>query len=448
MPEIPEKLAKLRARFRAASPLAPLRGVPVVARTTMPLSALHPAEYNPRTIDAASLRGLTASIAQFGLVQDVVFNRRLHRVVGGHQRLKALAELGATEVPVSVVDLSENEEKLLNLALNNTAIQGDWTEQLDELLQQTRAALPDLYGSTRLQELEAIAAKLVAQAGTPAKPERSVCPEEPETPASVLGEIYAIGDGHLVMCGDARNPEHVSALMAGEHAALMVTDPPYGVNYTDEDRFKAQVATGTESGKGRKWVTEIALDTPEALRELLDSAFKNARDCALAPNAAWYVWFADRTHGVFSAALTGLEILVHRQIIWRKSSPSFGYGDYQFQHEPCFYGWKQGSRPPFYGERNQTTVWDVPDDTAHQNRSHPNMKPVALYETPIQNHTRQGDLVFDPFACSGTCLLGCMKTGRKARIMDIEPRWVDVVRRRATLYAKQQGIDPGSGALD
>jgi DNA modification methylase len=187
------------------------------------------------------------------------------------------------------------------------------------------------------------------------------------------------------------------------------------------------------SGKGGAGWGDIDNDIDDGpkLQSFLEAVFRSATSNALAENAAWYLWHAQMTQAFYAAAAAAAaDLLIHRQIIWVKPSLMFGHGDYHWKHELCFYGWVKGHRPPFYGERNQVTVWEIGNETAPTDRDHPTQKPVALWDAPILNHTKPGEVVYEPFSGSGTQIIAAEQKGRKCRAIEISPGYVDVAVQR------------------
>ena len=386
------------------------------------MSGLRAAPYNPRRISDRALSGLRASIERFGLVEPVVWNERTGHVVGGHQRIRVLTERGDRETPVVVVDLPEAEEKALNVALNHPGISGEFTDDLAAVLADVRDALPELYDDLLLGELEA-----------ELRPTKADPDDVPEAPAEAdcyvhRGDLWQLGS-HRLLCGDSTQSADVERLMGGERAALMCTDPPYGVDY----------ATA-------KWEGGIKNDGADGavLQTFLEECFRTAVAFAVQPNAAWYLWHAQLTQGFFAAAAAAANLVLHRQIIWVKPSLILGHGDYHWRHELCFYGWQQGNRPPFYGERNQTTVWEMKNETSAGKRQHPTQKPVALWEAPIANHTRAGEVLYEPFSGSGSQLIAAEQFGRRCFAMELEPKYVQVAIERWQNVTGRKAVRDGS----
>lgn len=241
------------------------------------------------------------------------------------------------------------------------------------------------------------------------------------------GDLFELGK-HRLLCGDSTKSEDVALVMCGELAVLMNTDPPYGIAYTDEARVAAERAHGRPQRK-EKWAGGIENDSATVdgakLQAFLESVIRAAVP-HLDKHAAFYLWHPMLTQGTFFAAAAAADILIHRQIIWVKPSLLFGFGDYHWRHELCFYGWVKGSRPEFYGERNQTTVWELKHDTSNGDREHPTQKPVELFTRPIQNHCHAGQVVYEPFSGSGSQIIAAEQLSVSCRAIEIEPRYCQV----------------------
>jgi len=375
------------------------RGEPQVR--VMKLAALAPAPYNPRTISDDAARGLRASIRRFGLVQPIVFNSRSGHVVGGHQRVKALAELGKTEAQVIVVDLPESEEKALNVTLNNPAITGEFTDGL-------QAILAELARDSRI-EFEELQLDALLDISLDGIIEDEI-PEPPKKPATKPGDLWILGH-HRLLCGDSMQPADVARLLGGAKPRLMITDPPYGVSYDPSWRLEAGLLASATRRLG-KVLNDDRVDWREAWR--------------LFPGDVAYVWHA----GVFAASTasqleeSGFEI--RSQIIWRKPSFPISRGHYHWQHEPCWYAVRRGAAARWTGDRSQTTVWDVAG-RSEVKTDHATQKPVECMARAIRNH--EGD-VYEPFAGSGTTLIAAEQLGRRCRAIEIEPAFCDVVASR------------------
>ncbi len=370
----------------------------------MPLSALTPAAYNPRTISQEAARGLRASLRRFGLVQPIVWNERTGNVVGGHQRIEALKSLGKTEAQVVVVDLPVSKEKALNVTLNNPSISGEFTADLQGILAEL-SELPDLeFEELRLNALLDVSLDGIVE---------DEVPEPPKNPVTRPGDLWTLGD-HRLLCGDASRNEDRQRVVGNGLPALLATDPPYGINY-------AKVVEGRGRQKvGRKAWGALANDdlSDENYLALLTAAFSVAAPVAL-------VWYAHSRRATVQAALEAAGFKVGQEIVWVKSSLVLSRADYQWRHEQAMYAKRPGA--PRLEDRTQTTVWEAgkPFQPAH-----PTSKPVVLYAIPIRNHTKAGDVLFDPFVGSGSAGVAAEQLERRCACIEIEPAYCDVVIER------------------
>lgn len=254
--------------------------------------------------------------------------------------------------------------------------------------------------------------------------------EENEPAVSQPGEMYELGNS-ILMCGDSTNEEDVARLMNGVKADLCVTDPPYNVDYEGKTKEKLKI----ENDKKDK----------ESFRKFLIQAFTRIKE-NIKEGASFYIWYASSEVYNFQGACDDVGLQVRQEIIWNKNSMVLSRQDYQWKHEPCLYGWKEGAGHSWFSDRKQTTVIDCKRPTA--SRLHPTMKPVELFEYLIKNSSKSEDVVLDLFGGSGTTLIACEKLNRKARLMELDPRYVDVIRRRYTKWAKENGRPLSSGCLE
>jgi len=376
---------------------------------------------NPRVMTEQQHQALRTSIKEFGFVEPVVINRD-NMIIGGHQRVEDAQKVGLKAVPCIRVDLPPRKWKALNLALNR--IHGEW--DLDKLapilLELKDFAEIDLTGF-QPQEIDTIIRETLPEQNEKDDIVLELSPE----PITKLGNLWQLGK-HRILCGDSTKPEDVSKLMQHMKAILFATDPPYGVAYDS--------TAGKPEGHKRlqKWQDIDGDDqTGPDIQPFLEKTFRIWLPY-LADNAAWYLWHGMLTQAFYAAAAAAAaSVILHRQIIWVKPRFIIGHGDYHWQHELCFYEWRQGHRPPFYGERNQSTIWQEPYDEGRRNAAkyeHPTQKPTILWEIPIMNNTLKGETIADPFLGSGTSLIAAEKLGRVCYGMEIEPRYVDVAVKR------------------
>jgi len=401
----------------------------------LPITKLRFADYNPRRISDAEMASLKRSLQRFGFVDPVVVNRRRGKpwkgpergavIVGGHQRVRAARELGHKAVPVVYVDLSADDEKLLNLALNKIGGQFD-LPKLSEILRDLRKAEADLgaSGFSQKEITRAISdAERELSAGLP--PGDEDVPELPRKPRTQKGELVRLGS-HRLLCGDSTKLVELKHLMGEERAGLLWTDPPYGVDYV---------------GKTARAMT-IRNDGRRGLEELLRTAFA-AVDAVLEAGAPFYVAHPAGLPAVpFINAVLQAGWLVRQNLVWVKDSMVLGHSDYHYKHEAILYGYKpasgrlgRGGRG-WYGGEDQTSVFEIARPKA--SREHPTMKPVALVEACVRNSSQREAAVLDPFGGSGSTLIACHRLGRRAFLMEIDPRYCDVIRERWRRFAGQR----------
>ena len=401
-------------------------------------SEIRPAAYNPRKISDEAKRKLALSLNEFDLVEPLVWNRQSGNLVGGHQRLYILDEKNGTdyEVEVSIVDLPPAKEKALNVALNNQLMAGEWDfPKLNDLIVEIDTGEFDIeitgfnYG-----ELEKIIGYERPGSGNGGAPEAQInkADELQKKWQVQRGQIWEIGN-HRLMCGDSTNAEMVQRLFNGQRAVLMNTDPPYGVNYGDIANSRTRAADIRHGGDGKDYQSQPYPDIEnddldgEKLQEFLEAAIRSALPI-LIENPAFYLWHPMLTQGTFFAAAAA-DILIHRQIIWVKPSLIMGRGDYHWRHELCFYGWIRGKHCVWYGDRKQDTVWQIGREN---DGIHPTQKPIELFTIPLRNHSRLGEICYDPFLGSGTQLIAAEQLGRICYGMEIHPPYCAVILQRMT----------------
>lgn len=383
-----------------------------------PLEKIIPYEKNPRKISKRAVAKVKASIAEFGVRQPIVVDEAGVVLVGHTRRLSAI-ELEMKTFPVHVAaGLTEAQKKAYRIADNRTNEESDW---MDDLLQTELAEIKGLGFDLSLTGFEVSQVNSYMRGLDGEAPEPEIdCAEELRAKWGVeRGQLWEIG-AHRLMCGDCTEAGTVVALMRGEKAVLMNTDPPYGVAY------------GVESGPdSAKRFTAISGDDPTGpeLQAFLERAFSVAIG-VLDSKAAWYLWHAQMTQGFFAAAAAAAaaQLLIHRQIIWSKSHFILGHGDYHWQHELCFYGWRKGGRPRWFGGRDQSTVWQI--DNPRFAEHHPTEKPTELFTRPIKNHTAEQEVVYEPFAGSGPQFAAAQLTNRRCYGLEIEPKYCAVILER------------------
>ena len=374
------------------------------------ISEVKPYDKNPRKNDDG-VEAVANSIKEFGWQQPIVVDKD-NVIIVGHTRYKAAKKLGMDKVPVVVADnLSPEQVKAYRLADNKTGELTDWDMGLldDELADIADIDMSDFGFDLDLGDDEA-------------KVQEDDFDEEvSEEPKSKLGQIYQLGR-HRLMCGDSTKAEDVKKLVGGVQCDLLLTDPPYNVDYSSKDYG------GDKASKTRKY-NQITNDkmTPDEFFKFLLSAFTNAKD-NLKGGASFYIWFSDLATVEFNNAANEAGLLVKETLIWEKNNFVLGRQDYQHKHEPCLYGWVKGGSHSWYSDRKQTTILNF--DKPQHSDLHPTMKPVALFDYQIKNSTKTGDNVLDLFGGSGTTIMACEQDGRNAYVMEYDPKYVDVIIKR------------------
>ena len=380
-----------------------------------PLSDLHPAEYNPRVALAPEdeeYKRIKRSIETYGYVDPIIINSD-GTIIGGHQRYNVLLDLGYDTAHVVIVDLDKNAEKALNVALNK--ISGEWDdEKLCDLLQDLDLSGYDfsLTGFTR-SELDGLQLKLgVGEAVEDEDFDVDKAVEECEKPVTKRGDLWIMG-GHRLLCGDARNVDDMARLMGGAKADLLLTDPPYNVDYVGKTKDALKIDNDRMSNAD--------------FRAFLLEAFTAARQ-SMKAGAAFYIWHADSNGYDFRGACMDAGWKVRQCLIWEKDILVLGRQDYQWQHEPCLYGWNEGAGHAWYSDRKQTTILRF--DKPTRSKEHPTMKPVPLFGYLVQNSSKPGDIVLDPFSGSGTTVIAAEQLDRTAYVMELNERYRDVIVKR------------------
>lgn len=404
---------------------------------TRPIDALIPYARNSRTHSDAQVAQIAGSIDEFGMVGAIVVRDGV--IAKGHGTLAAVRKLYAAgkrlypppgraqgaepfadgEVPVlDASGWTDAQFRAFVIADNKLAEAAGWDE---ELLRLELGELQGLGFDMDLIGFDAVELGSLLQPDPKAGlTDEDAAPEVQGTAVSRAGDVWRLGP-HRVMCGDSVSLDHVAQLMDGHKADLIVTDPPYNVAYQGGTSDKLTIQNDSMSGEA---FYRFLLDAYTAM-------FSVAKD-----GAGLYVFHADSEGTNFRKAMTDAGFKLAQCCVWVKQSLVMGRQDYHWQHEPVLYGWKPTGTHRWYSDRKQTTVWNF--DRPSRNDVHPTMKPVALIEYPITNSSRGGDLVLDLFGGSGSTLIACEKTGRHARLMELDPRYCDVIVRRWQDFSGQQ----------
>ena len=374
------------------------------------LSDIQPYDKNPRN-NKQAVDAVAESIRQCGYVTPIVIDEN-NIILAGHTRYKALKKLGRKEVECIVKEnLTEDQKKKYRLLDNKTNELAEWDM---DLLAEELAGLD--FGSLDLDW------------GVIEKPEKAEVVEDdydkapPEEPRSKYGQVWQLGR-HRVMCGDSTKLADVQKLMGGQLADLLLTDPPYNVDYTGKtaDALKIQNDKMEDSN----------------FREFLKAAFNCARK-AMKPGACFYIWHADMESANFRIAAKESGLEVRQCLIWVKNSIVMGRQDYHWKHEPCLYGWKEGAAHLWAADRKQSTILNF--DRPTRNNLHPTMKPVPLFDYQICNNTKGNDIVLDLFGGSGTTIIACEQNGRAGYLMEYDPKYVDVIIDRWEQFTGEEAV--------
>jgi len=377
---------------------------------------------NARTHSEDQVAQIAASIVEFGFTNPILAGSD-GVIVAGHGRAEAARKLGMDTVPVVVLDhLTPTQRRALIIADNRIAENAGWDEAMLRIelqsLQEDGFNL-DITGF----DADALAEIMAGEETTvDGQTDEDAVPELSKTPISRLGDVWCLG-AHRLLCGDSTDATSYPLLMAGENAAMVFTDPPYGVNYANSAKDKLR---GTHR---------------PILNDNLGEDFEPFLKAALTPMLA-------HCEGALYIAMSSSELDTLQQvfraaggkwstfIIWAKNTFTLGRADYQRQYEPILYGWPEGTTRHWCGDRDQGDVWNI--KKPQKNDLHPTMKPVELVERAIRNSSRPGDTVLDPFGGSGTTLIAAEKSGRVARLIELDPKYVDVIVRRWQDYTGQQ----------
>lgn len=384
------------------------------------IAKLVPYQNNARTHSPAQIQKLRSSLREFGFVNPVIIDRD-YNVIAGHGRIVAAREEGITEVPCVFVDhLTEAQKKAYILADNRMAMDAGWDEELLRVELEALEGMGFDLGMTGFDEKEL--AELFPN--EEAKEDDFDVEAELQRPTfTKSGDVWTLGR-HRLVCGDSTKEETYAVLMDGVKANLVITDPPYNVNY--------------EGSAGKIKNDNMANDK---FYEFLLAAFKNM-ESVMASDASIYVFHADTEGLNFRRAFADAGFYLSGCCIWKKQSLVLGRSPYQWQHEPVLYGWKKNGKHQWYTGRKETTIWEF--DKPKKNGDHPTMKPIPLLAYPIGNSSMANSVVLDPFGGSGSTLIACEQTDRICRAIELDEKFCDVIVNR---YIEQVGSSDGVTVL-
>ena len=386
---------------------------------------LIPYAANSRTHSDAQIAQIAASIKEFGWTNPILVAGD-DTIIAGHGRLLAARKLALVEVPVIVLDhLSKSQQRALVIADNQLALNAGWN--MDMLKAEIEDLQLDDFDLSILGFDDKFLDGLLEPEPTAGLTDEDAVPEVPETPKTVLGDVWVLGN-HRLMCGDSTSIDALEKLTEGNLVDMWLTDPPYNVAYEGGTKEKLTIQNDS-MGDGD-------------FRQFLRDAYV-AADAVMKAGAVFYIWHADSEGYNFRGAAKDAGWQVRQCLVWKKSSLVMGRQDYHWQHEPCLYGWKEGAAHLWATDRKQTTILEF--NKPSRNGEHPTMKPVELFEYQMLNNTKGADLVLDSFGGSGTTIIAAEKHGRYGRLMELDPKYCDVIVNRWQDFTGKQAVHAETG---
>lgn len=374
-----------------------------------PVSDLKPDPKNARTHSDAQVQQIIRSIEEWGWTNAILVDEE-NSVLAGHGRLQAAQKMGLDEVPVIIATgWSHEQKRAYILADNQLALNAGWDK---DILRLELAELGDTDFDIGLTGFAPVDVLSILSAGTEGQTDPDEIPEAPADPVTQEGDVWILGN-HRLRCGDSTDPDAVADALGGSVPHLMVTDPPYGVEYDAEWRGKAGL-NGDGGAKGK-----VLNDDRADWREAWD----------LFPGDVCYVWHAGIWAHSVAESLIASDFAIRSQIIWNKNQIAIGRGNYHWKHEPAWYAVRNKKTAHWEGDRKQSTVWDI-DKPRKSETGHSTQKPVECMRRPILNNSKAGQAVYDPFLGSGTTLIACEMEGRHCRGLELNPAYCDVIVKR------------------
>jgi len=394
------------------------------AYKTVSVESLVPYARNSRTHSPQQVDKIAASIKEFGFLNPIIVDGE-NGIIAGHGRVMAAQKLRLSDLPViEASHLTEAQRRAYVIADNRLALDAGWdNDMLKVELQDLNSAGFDLtLTGFDLGEIGNFLAE-----PTEGLTDEDAVPDVPAVPVTVEGDVWVLGR-HRLMCGDSTSIDHMERLCEGQLVDMWITDPPYNVAY--------------EGGTKEKLTIKNDSMSDDSFRQFLRDAY-SAADAVMKKGAVFYIWHADSEGYNFRGAASDVGWPIRQCLIWKKSSLVMGRQDYHWMHEPCLYGWKEGASHLWASDRKQTTILEFAKP--RRNGEHPTMKPVELFEYQMLNNTKGSDLVLDSFAGSGTTAIACEKHGRNARLMELDPKYCDVIIKRWQDFTGQQATIESTG---
>lgn len=393
--------------------------------STVSIDSLLPYIRNSRTHSDEQVAQIAASIKEFGFTNPVLIDGE-GGIIAGHGRVMAARKLGIDEVPcITLGYLTDAQKRAYIIADNKLALNAGWD---DEMLRIEFAELEELgfdleLTGFSLDEIDELQIEEIEDGLT----DEDAVPELADEPVTVEGDVWLLGK-HRLMCGDSTSIDSLEQLCKGQLVDMWLTDPPYNVAY--EGKTKDALTIKNDSM------------ADDQFRQFLRDCYV-AADAVMKPGAVFYIWHADSEGYNFRGAAQDAGWKVRQCLIWKKSSMVMGRQDYHWKHEPCLYGWKEGAGHLWAADRKQTTILEF--DKPSRNGEHPTMKPVELFEYQVLNNTKGGDIVLDSFGGSGTTIIAAEKNGRVGYLMELDPKYCDVIIKRWQDYTGKKAVLEASG---
>ena len=388
---------------------------------------LIPYAMNSRDHSDDQIAQLAASIREFGFTNPIIIDEK-NNLIAGHGRLLAARKLKMDRVPAVVVTgFDDRKRRALVIADNKLALNATWNiEALMTEVKDLGEEFGELMGFSEDELIEMLKGE-----DTEGLTDEDAVPEAPEVPITVEGDVWLLGN-HRLMCGSSTESSAVEKLMNGQSPNTMLTDPPYGVKYEADWRAKAKGRVKTDREENSNLKNDDQADWYDAY--------------VLFGGSVAYVWHASAFTDVVMDWLRRSGFEIKQQIIWNKNVHALSRSDYHWKHEPCWYAVKPKGDRNWKGGRTQMTIWDVKSIIFEDGKTaHPTQKPVEIYKRPLDFHTNQGEYVYDPFGGSGTLAIACEQTGRRALVMELDPKYCDVIIKRWQEFTGQEATHAESG---
>lgn len=395
------------------------------------IDRLVPYARNSRTHSDEQIAQIAASIREFGFTNPVLIDGD-GGIIAGHGRVLGARKLGLAEVPcIRLAHLTEAQRRAYVIADNKLALNAGWDDEMLALELRDLQSMDFDLSLTGFED-DDIAALLAGLDATPeGETDADAVPDPQAEVVTQPGDVWVMGK-HRLMCGDSTNAADVAALLVGCVPHLMVTDPPYGIEYDADWRNNALRANGMPIAA--RAVGKVLNDDQADWRETW----------ALFPGEVAYVWHAGNKANIVADSLLACGFEIRAQVIWAKSNLVIGRGHYHPKHEPCWYAVKKGCTGHWNGDRKQTTLWEI-DKPQKSETGHSTQKPIECMRRPIENNSRPGDAVYEPFSGSGTTIIAAEQTGRRCYAMELSPQYVDVAVRRWQQFTGKTAVLESTG---